>query len=119
MNDQAVAIRREVTVPGTPESAFRAFTNGIGRWWPLAWESPGRLVLAWEIAADWSHDPGLATQVEVRFTASGKGFTRVVLEHRGLEAYGERTDEMRGTFESPGGWPGLLERYAARAGEEA
>jgi uncharacterized protein YndB with AHSA1/START domain len=78
----------------------------------LAWEPPHRLVLSWEIAADWQHDPGLATEVEVRFHAQEDDRTRVELEHRGLEAYGERAGEMRDTFDSPGGWPGLLERFA-------
>jgi uncharacterized protein YndB with AHSA1/START domain len=83
----------------------------------LAWEPPHRLVLAWEISADWRHDPGLVTEIEVRFHAEPDDRTRVELEHRGLEAYGDRAGEMRDTFASPGGWTGLLGRFAGAAAE--
>ena len=48
----------------------------------LAWEPPSRLVLMWDISADWQFDPGLNTEVEVRFIADGKNGTRVEFEHR-------------------------------------
>ena len=80
----------------------------------LAWEPPARLVLSWEITADWKHDPDLRTEVEVRLVADGQG-TRVELEHRGLDRYGDRRDEMRGIFDSAGGWTGILERFALEA----
>ncbi len=41
------------------------------------------------------------------------------LEHRHLERMGEAADQMRTVFGSEGGWPGLLARFAARAGERA
>jgi uncharacterized protein YndB with AHSA1/START domain len=69
-------------------------------------------VLTWELDADYAPDPAIRTEVEVRFVAHGEGATRVELEHRGLEAYAARTDEMRGSFGGPGGWPGLLDRLA-------
>ena len=81
----------------------------------LAWEPPTRLVLAWQISADWKYAPCLRTEVEVRFIAEGKNATRVELEHRHLELYGERRDQMRGTFDSEMGWKGLLDAFAARA----
>lgn len=34
------------------------------------------------------------------------------VEHRHLERFDAATDEMRATFESPGGWPGLVGRFA-------
>jgi uncharacterized protein YndB with AHSA1/START domain len=83
----------------------------------LRWEPPQRLVLAWEISADWQHDPSLQTEVEVRFIAEGKDTTRVELEHRHLDRYGARRDKMRGTFNSDRGWKGLLDMFAARAEE--
>src|SRR5262249_27704499 len=43
----------------------------------LVWEPPSRLVLSWEISADWQHDPNLKTEVEIRFIAEGKEGTRV------------------------------------------
>jgi uncharacterized protein YndB with AHSA1/START domain len=84
----------------------------------LAWEPPDRVVLAWQISADWKADPSVDTQVEVRFTPVETGppaRTRVDLEHRGLEAFGERAEQMRATFGSDGGWNGLLQRFSAAA----
>jgi uncharacterized protein YndB with AHSA1/START domain len=84
----------------------------------LSWEPPTRLVLSWEITADWKHDPNLKTEVEVRFVAEGKNSTRVELEHRRLDLYGARGDEMRGIFDSEMGWKGLLAAFAASASAE-
>jgi uncharacterized protein YndB with AHSA1/START domain len=84
----------------------------------LAWEPPSRLVLTWDISATWQHDPTLNTQIEVRFIAEGNERTRVELEHRHLERYGARRDEMRGIFDSDAGWKGILDRFAARASQE-
>jgi uncharacterized protein YndB with AHSA1/START domain len=83
----------------------------------LVWEPPHRIVLSWEISADWKHDPNLKTEVEVRFIAEGTNRTRVELEHRGLDVYGARRDEMRGIFDSDRGWKGLLDAFAACASE--
>ncbi len=80
----------------------------------LAWDPPRRVVLVWQIAADWSHDPQLHTEVDISFVPEGAG-TRVELEHRLLEAYGPRAAEMQGIFGSDGGWTGLLAAYAAKA----
>jgi uncharacterized protein YndB with AHSA1/START domain len=33
----------------------------------LAWEPHSRLVLSWDITADWQYDPALQTEIEVRF----------------------------------------------------
>jgi uncharacterized protein YndB with AHSA1/START domain len=81
----------------------------------LSWEPPNRLVLSWEITADWKHDPNLKTEVEVRFIADGKNATRVELEHRRLDLYGVRGDEMRSIFDSEMGWKGLLQAFAVSA----
>ncbi|HEY7005579.1 MAG TPA: SRPBCC family protein [Sphingomicrobium sp.] len=72
----------------------------------LEWDPPARLVLAWQLTADWTYDPDLITEVEVTFTAEGPG-TRVDLEHRKLERIGERAEAMREAIDSPNGW-GLL-----------
>jgi uncharacterized protein YndB with AHSA1/START domain len=81
----------------------------------LSWEPPSRLVLSWEISAAFQHDPNLQTEVEVRFIAEGKDGTRVELEHRHLDRYGPRRDEVRRIFDSDAGWKGLLDAFAARA----
>ena len=81
----------------------------------LAWEPPGRVVLAWQISPEWKADPSIHTEIEVRFTPEGDGRTRVDLEHRGLESFGERAEQMRAIFGSDGGWNGLLRRFAETA----
>lgn len=81
----------------------------------LAWEPPRRLLLAWQLDAQWEFDPALVTEVEVRFDAEAGG-TRVTLEHRHLERYGTGAETARAGLASEGGWSGLLERYRALAG---
>jgi uncharacterized protein YndB with AHSA1/START domain len=81
----------------------------------LVWDPPGRLVLSWEITENWQHDAALKTEVEVRFVALGPARTRIELEHRQLDRYGPATEQMRGVFDSEGGWGGILRRFAQRA----
>jgi uncharacterized protein YndB with AHSA1/START domain len=81
----------------------------------LAWEPYERLVLSWEISADWQPDPNLKTEVEIRFIAQGTDGTLVELEHRHLERYGARREQMRGIFDSEDGWSGLLASFARLA----
>ena len=78
----------------------------------LVFEPPSRLVLIWQLSADWKHDPALHTEVEVRFTAVGAERTRVELEHRNLERFGDRAEALRGQIDAPNGWGGLLELFA-------
>lgn len=85
----------------------------------LSWEPPTRLVLSWDITADWQYDPDLKTEVEVRFIAEGNDATRVELEHRKLDRYGARRDEMRHIFETGGDWGRLLATFAQLAAESA
>jgi len=81
----------------------------------LAWEPPGRVVLAWQLDADFAYDPNLETEVEIRFVAESPKRTRVELEHRNLERFGARQDELRAAFDSDGGWALGLSRYARAA----
>jgi uncharacterized protein YndB with AHSA1/START domain len=78
----------------------------------VVWEPPTRLVFTWEINADFKPDATLVTEVDVRFVAEGPGRTRVELEHRHLERFGERAEEIRKVFDSEGGWNGLLQGFA-------
>jgi uncharacterized protein YndB with AHSA1/START domain len=84
----------------------------------LVWEPPTRLVLAWQLTAEWKFDPDLVTEVEVKFIADGANATRVELEHRDLERFGERAEAMRQQIDSDGGWPGLLQLFAQFASQE-
>jgi uncharacterized protein YndB with AHSA1/START domain len=69
----------------------------------LAWEPPHRLVIEWKV-----NPANPATELEVRFTAEGDG-TRVDLEHRGWERYGEAAQESFGSYNT--GWDFVLGRY--------
>lgn len=91
--------------------------NGTQAEWGdvLAWDPPTRLLLAWRIGADWQYDAALLTEVEVVFTAEGAGATRVSLEHRLLENMGAAGEGARASFDSEGGWGGLLQMFAAEA----
>lgn len=81
----------------------------------LVWEPPSRLVLTWDIDANWQHDPKLNTEIEVRFIADGDDTTRVELEHRKLDRYGDKRDQMRRVFDSEGDWGKLLQMFAGVA----
>jgi uncharacterized protein YndB with AHSA1/START domain len=81
-----------------------------------AWEPPERLVITWQIGADWRYDPKLITTVELRFVAEAPDRTRVELEHRDLERFGPEADRMRQTFEQPGAWSATLSAFAASVG---
>ncbi|HEU4986236.1 MAG TPA: SRPBCC family protein [Rhizobiaceae bacterium] len=85
----------------------------------LAWEPPSRVLLAWRINTAWKFDPSIHTEVEIRFVPLAQGGTRVELEHRLLENLGEQAQLARESFDSEGGWPGLLSMFAAAAEEAA
>jgi len=81
----------------------------------LAWEPSSRLVLSWEINADFQYDPALQTEIEVCFFPEKDGSTRVELEHRHLDRYGDRRDEMRKIYDESGDWGQLLALFAQTA----
>jgi uncharacterized protein YndB with AHSA1/START domain len=81
----------------------------------LGWEPPSRLLLSWDINADWQYDPALKTELEICFIPEGKRVTRVELEHRKLDRYGARRDEMREVFDKTGDWGRLLAAFAQLA----
>ena len=81
----------------------------------LAWEPPAASCSCGSSRPTGSTTPALHTEIEVRFTAEDDGRTRVELEHRKLESYGERAEQMRTILGSDDGWGGLLRRFAAAA----
>jgi len=85
----------------------------------LAWQPHDRLVLSWDVTADWQYDPDLQTEIEIRFIPNGEGRTRVELEHRRLDRYGDRRDEMRTIFDKTGDWGRLLAGFAEVAATSA
>ncbi len=80
------------------------------------WQPAERLVISWEVSAEWKPDPRpeVSSEVEVRFVAEAGGRTRVDLEHRNFERMGAAAGEkMRKDVD--GGWPHLLDLYAQHA----
>jgi uncharacterized protein YndB with AHSA1/START domain len=96
---------------------FERSSDGIECDWGqvLVWEAPHRIVLSWDIGAQWKYDPKLGTEVEIRFISEDANTTRVELEHRHLERYGDQAEKMQKTFDSEGGWSGILRRFAQMA----
>ncbi len=78
----------------------------------MVWEPPTRAVLAWQINGEWEYDPAFETELELRFVAVGESATRVELEHRNLDRFGELAADMRAQFDHEDGWNGLLELFA-------
>jgi len=87
----------------------------------LSWEPPQRLLIAWQIAANWQFEPDLkkSSEVEIRFTPVENDKTRVDLEHRGFERMTAGAAEMRAGVGGEGGWDGLLQLFAARVEQKA
>ncbi|HEY1726246.1 MAG TPA: SRPBCC family protein [Steroidobacteraceae bacterium] len=80
----------------------------------LVWEPGRRLLLSWEISADWKPDSSVSSEVEVNFVTLTARSTRVELEHRNLERLGpEGGEKMRNAVD--GGWPMLLQLFVAEA----
>jgi glutathione S-transferase len=80
------------------------------------WEPGARLIVGWEISAQWTPTSHLelASEVEVRFIAETATRTRVALEHRDFERMGALDGEkMRNDVDR--GWPSILERYVCEA----
>jgi uncharacterized protein YndB with AHSA1/START domain len=73
------------------------------------------VVLAWQLSAQWQYDASLITEVEVTFTPEGPRRTRVDLEHRNLERFGDAAEAVRNSVGGTGGWNHLLELYAKAA----
>jgi len=85
----------------------------------LIWDPPTRLVLAWQITAEWAYDRALVTEVEVGFSAEGPKSTRVTFEHRNLERYAAAAEGLRKQLDDPKGWQGSLGRFAGVAAMKA
>jgi hypothetical protein len=71
------------------------------------WSPPARLAYLWHLRRDRAD----ATEVEIRFTATGSGATRVEIEHRGWERLGSAASAWRD--QNQAGWQSLLPHYQA------
>lgn len=87
---QAVAV---VLQPGIGGRIYERDAEGVERDWGAvtAWEPPSRLAYTWHIGSD----PGRATDVEIRFVAGDGDSTRVQIEQRGWERFGEQAGPWR------------------------
>ena len=83
----------------------------------LEWDAPDRILLAWQLSADFAYDPELITEVEVVFHKDGDG-TRVEFEHRHLDRMGQEGLAKLAAMEMSmdDGWGGILALYAEAAG---
>jgi len=108
-------------VPETGGRWYEVGEDGSEQTWGrvLDWEAPDRVVLAWQLNADWTYDPDFETTVEVRFTPDGD-HTIVDFEHRDLERFGEKAEAVRGDYDTgmDGGWRSLLDFYQSAAEAE-
>lgn len=75
---------------------------------------PDRLLLAWQLDASFRYDPALITEVELTFEPLDGG-TRVTLEHRNLERFGDSAAKL--AEQLGGGWPTFLNFYLGYADE--
>ncbi|MBK6885960.1 MAG: SRPBCC domain-containing protein [Tetrasphaera sp.] len=84
-------------------------TDGAAIIWGevLAWEPPRLLSFTWHPGGG----PDEASQVDVLFVAV-EGGTRVELEHRGWERFGQAAAARRRRYVGPGAWGAVLEHYA-------
>jgi uncharacterized protein YndB with AHSA1/START domain len=80
----------------------------------LAYQKGERLMLNWQIDADWKFDPDLNTEVEILFKSEGTG-TLVTLEHRNIENFGPRHALVREMISSEGGWTDILRSFGRDA----
>lgn len=96
---------------------FERSADGVETDWGrvAAWEPPGRLLLNWHLNAEFKFDPAVFTEVEITFEPTNGEQSLVRLEHRRLERFGDAAPRLAGLL--AGGWPGMLERYAAHAAE--
>ena len=78
----------------------------------LVWNPPHKLILAWQITAEWQYDPNFLTEVEVNFIEQGQKQTRLTFEHRNIEKFGAKAEELWSAFDSEGGWIDILKALA-------
>jgi uncharacterized protein YndB with AHSA1/START domain len=112
----------------SPQVAVTVEARPGGRWYErgqdgtecnwgrvVTWDPPKRLVLTWQLNSNFQFDSKIATEVEVTFTPAAGNRTHVVMEHRLFEKYGEEGEKIRAAVDSPDGWAGLLQMFAAMA----
>jgi uncharacterized protein YndB with AHSA1/START domain len=108
------------TVTGQPDLAvvleggvggriYERTSDGVEHDWGevTLWEPPDRLSYLWHLGRDRTD----ATQVDVRFAPAGPDSTRVTIEHRGWEHFGEQAESWRARNRA--GWDTVLPHFEA------
>jgi uncharacterized protein YndB with AHSA1/START domain len=114
---------RGKTIAGKPHQSIVIEPRAGGRWFErdedgaecewgevLDYAPPRRLLLGWRLNAQFKFDPEFLTEVEITFEEVEAGATRVTLEHRNLERFGDAAEKTRASLD--GGWPGFLKVFA-------
>jgi hypothetical protein len=114
----ASPIKAVVIEPRAGGRWFERGDDGVETAWGrvLEWAPPGRLLLAWQINAAWTYDPDFETELELTFTPLPAG-TRVRLEHRNLERFGDGAEKMAASLK--GGWPTIVDGFAVFADRQS
>jgi uncharacterized protein YndB with AHSA1/START domain len=100
-----------LTFEGRPGGrVFETMSDGAEADWGtvLEWQPPTRAAFSWKP----NLSAGPFTRVEVTFSPAGEG-TRVELVHSGWEQFGTAAEDHRRGYD--GGWPRVLDRFAAAA----
>ncbi len=110
--------REVVLEPFTGGRWYERAASGAETDWGtvLAWQPPYRLLLSWQVSADWTYEPDRTrgSEIEVTFTPESPHLTRVDFVHRHLERYGPQTERMRRILDGKGGEPlGAYARHLA------
>jgi len=106
-------LKQAVLEPGVGGRWYSQHEDGSENEWGdvLVWDPPARLVVAWRINAQFVYEPGLLTEVDVRFTDLGNGETRIDFEHRGLERFGDSEATRKTLTSMDGGWGLILDSF--------
>ena len=106
---------RSASVVFTQDSLVERSSDGSEVVWGnvLVWEPPHRLVIAWDPGGDGS----APSEVDVTFEADASaeesgGRTRVIIEHRNWETFGEAGMERRQSYVGPNAWGYVLDHFA-------
>jgi hypothetical protein len=93
---------------------YERTSDGVEHEWGevTLWEPPARLSYLWHLGRDRTD----ATQVDVRFDPAGTGATRVTIEHRGWEHFGDMADSWR--ERNRAGWETVLPHFEAAIAKE-
>ena len=120
-NMLGVEIAETVFEPHVGGHLYDRGIDGSTCYWArvLVYEPPSRVVLSWNVSAQWQieTDPAKTSEWEVRFVAEAPDRTRVEIEHRHLDRHGEGWDGVREGVGGDQGWPLYLRRYAAMVAE--